>query len=314
MTERPWSAAAKTSCPLPLKLFLLLSAFLTLCRAEDDLESLLQDDSRLQRRKHHHDWDHLTLTQQWPPTACIAAAGHHRCVIPKGVKTWTLHGLWPTLKHTHGPFNCNNSWHFNENQIRDLEPAMNVSWPNLFADTSMVSLWKHEWTKHGTCAASLPALRGEHNYFGRTLKLRTEFPLEVILAKSSIEPHPSKGYEFQDIASALQNTLNGKAVNIQCFQANPRLRLETKKLFGSEVFASSSSSSSSSTSASKSTKRQYLYQVEICLNKQFDPIDCPSESTCTHEMPIYYPPLSTSRRLSPLPSIFEYLKSPYLIL
>ena len=80
MTERPWSEAAKTSCPLPLKLFLLLSAFLTLCRAEDDLESLLQDDSRLQRRKHHHDWDHLTLTQQWPPTACIAAAGHHRCV------------------------------------------------------------------------------------------------------------------------------------------------------------------------------------------------------------------------------------------
>ena len=39
--------------------------------------------------------------------------------------------------------------------------------------------------------------RGEHNYFGRTLKLRTEFPLEVILAKSSIEPHPSKGTLYQ---------------------------------------------------------------------------------------------------------------------
>merc|ERR1712136_672079 len=132
-------------------------------------------------------WDHLVFTQEWPPSACIAAEGHHHCVIPKDVQTWTIHGLWPSLGDTRGPGYCNNSWHFRESEIKTLEPKMNLFWPNLFVDTPLVDLWKHEWTKHGTCAAAEPALRGEANYFNKTLLLRQKYAMEELLDVSSIK-------------------------------------------------------------------------------------------------------------------------------
>jgi len=293
---------------LPLKLFVLLAS-LTLVCAKSVVNSASASASasavdaasrtRNEFRKHHsHKWDHLTFTQQWPATACIAAGHHHRCVIPEAVSTWTIHGLWPTLKHTRGPYFCNHTWHFNEAEIGDLEPEMEVSWPNLFAESPLTSLWKHEWTKHGTCAASLPALRGEHNYFRKSLDLREKYPIGVLLSKSAIYARSEpKGYNLSDISAALRNQLQGKVVSIQCF------------------FASSSSSlSSSSSSSSFHSTRQYLYQVEICLNKQFDPIDCPDAGTCSLNRPIYYPPI---RKRSPSFSLFDILdraKSPYLVL
>ena len=34
------------------------------------------DDKNIRK---DHPWDHLVLTQQWPPTACLNS-GHHKCV------------------------------------------------------------------------------------------------------------------------------------------------------------------------------------------------------------------------------------------
>ena len=38
-------------------------------------------------------------------------------------------------------------------------------------------LRKHEYEKHGTCAASLEGFEYEHEYFQRTLELRTKYDM-----------------------------------------------------------------------------------------------------------------------------------------
>ena len=42
---------------------------------------------------------------------------------------------------------------------------MKEHWTNIFADSPEESLWEHEWDKHGTCAAELPQLHSEYDYF-----------------------------------------------------------------------------------------------------------------------------------------------------
>lgn len=278
----------------------LISAVLTIFPAPEVFGASLGNDI-LPRKSHSHHWDHLVFTQLWPATSC-KAAGHHKCVIPKDVTTWTVHGMWPSLGDTRGPNYCNDSWHFEEAQIMDLEREMNVSWPNLFSDSPLTSLWKHEWTKHGTCAASLPSLRGEHNYFGKTLDIRAKYPIGEILSKSAIYAREEpEGYSLSDITAALRGQMQGKVVSIHCFDASS---------------ASSSASVAESNAVPlypSSNSRQYLYQVEICLDKQLEPIDCPDTGSCHDNRPIYYPPIRQPSTFS-LFNVFGRMKSPILVL
>jgi len=252
------------------------------------------DDKNIRK---DHPWDHLVLTQQWPPTACLNS-GHHKCVIPSNVHTWTLHGLWPSEGASHSPNFCNNTWHFRESVIEDLETQMDIFWPNLFADQSHTSLWKHEWTKHGTCAAASPILRGEHNYFQSSLNLRQKYPIAEILSNRNIYPSSARAYNVSSMFAAFHqfSGLGETKVSLYCSFSS---RHEKRKTRGeeNEVFASK-------------TKRQYLYQVEICLNRQLDPIDCLSPGSCSLDRPIYYPPLKRRH--------FSFLnlssRSPYLVL
>jgi len=276
----------------------LMAAALTIFPAQEVFGASLRNDVSL-RKSHSHYWDHLVFAQQWPGTAC-KAAGHHKCVIPKDVTTWTVHGMWPSLGDTRGPNYCNDSWHFEEAKIMDLEHEMNVSWPNFFTDSPLTSFWKHEWTKHGTCAASLPALRGEHNYFGNTLNIRAKYPIGELLSNSAIYAREEpEGYDLNDIAAALRGQMQGKVVSIHCFDAS--------------YFSSSSTAESNDVpSLSSSHSRQYLYQVEICFDKQLEPIDCPDTGSCQDNRPIYYPPIRKPTTFS----LFEFdgINSPILVL
>ena len=42
---------------------------------------------------------------------------------------------------------------------------------------------KHEWDKHGTCAASLPALNSEHKYFAKGLEFNRKWNLTKYVKK-----------------------------------------------------------------------------------------------------------------------------------
>ncbi|KAL7639355.1 UNVERIFIED_CONTAM: hypothetical protein RMT77_009856 [Armadillidium vulgare] len=190
-------------------------------------------------------WNALIFSQQWPITSCI----DHLIKNPDGfcnlflnMTSWTVHGLWPTDAGKIGPNFCNYSWHFNENEIKSIEPSLLKFWPNIFGERSMTSLWKHEWEKHGTCAAEIKTLDSEFNYFSKGLELVVIYDYVSVLAISKIFPSDDNPYLFEDIYSALKNFL--KKVPIVDCTYNPHLQ------------------------------RHELSQIKVCFDRSLRLIDC----------------------------------------
>ena len=52
-----------------------------------------------------------------------------------------------------GPFFCNSTWVFDPNGVKAIREELLQEWPNIHGSDTEDSLWKHEWEKHGTCAA-----------------------------------------------------------------------------------------------------------------------------------------------------------------
>uniref|UniRef100_A0A8C0CZI4 Ribonuclease T2 n=1 Tax=Balaenoptera musculus TaxID=9771 RepID=A0A8C0CZI4_BALMU len=151
---------------------------------------------------------------------------------------WTIHGLWPDKSE-----GCNRSWHFNPEEIK---PLQTVYW-------EVVSLLfnqrffkkhpyrKHEWEKHGTCAAQLEALNSQKKYFGKSLDLSKELALNSTLQKLGITP--STYYQISDIKDALVSVY-GVVPKVQCLP----------KQGGEQV--------------------QLLAQIEVCFSKDLQLQNC----------------------------------------
>ena len=60
----------------------------------------------------------------------------------------------------------------------------------------------------GTCALSLPQVKGESDYFNISLSLRDHFDFGPILKASSILPDDSLLYDVDKIKSAISSVLN----------------------------------------------------------------------------------------------------------
>jgi len=207
-----------------------------------------------------HEWDHIVYAQQWPESACQYenSTGRHTCEIPSQTKTWTVHGLWPSLGDSRGPSYCNDSWGFDASKIESILPQMKSNWPNLFTDTELTSFWKHEWEKHGTCAASLDSLRGELKYFSTGLSLNKKYDILGVLSRRGISPSRTREYGMEDIIGILQDEFGHQAC-IGC-------------TYSEDI-------------------GQLLYQTYICLDKGLSIIDCPScsRSCRSGENLAYYP-------------------------
>ncbi|XP_038055960.1 ribonuclease Oy-like [Patiria miniata] len=231
--------------------------------------------------KHTNSWDYLLFVNEWPESFCKfynASHGHDKkaekkCVIPPSVSTWTIHGTWPKKTGTKGPTSCNNTWQFKLSQIKDLVPVLNKTWPGLLTAKEYWSFWLHEWDNHGTCAASLPVLYGEHNYFDKTLQLKQQHNIDKILSSSGIIPSSTVKYTREKILESVKNATGGMP-NLICFQEN-----------------------------SGSDFKQYLQEIRMCLDKSLQPFDCPESecmhltmaysSPCSSKTPIALPPLTT---------------------
>ncbi|XP_069090590.1 ribonuclease T2 [Pleurodeles waltl] len=222
-------------------------------------------------RTHSHEWKKLVLTHHWPVSVC--KMDDVTCESPPNY--WTLHGLWPDKAEM-----CNNSWHFNKAEIEDLLPDMNKFWPDVL-HPNQSQLWKHEWQKHGTCAASLSCLDSQHKYFGTSLELYKKTDLNSFLEKSGIVPS-TKYYRIADIRNAVHQVY-GVIPKIQCFPLPEQ------------------------------EDTQVLTQIEICFTKELQPRNCsgPGEdalqgmrsrpvswnsikeelSVCNETLQIYYPPM-----------------------
>ncbi|KAG8444531.1 hypothetical protein GDO86_009624 [Hymenochirus boettgeri] len=179
-----------------------------------------------------HEWKKLILVHHWPVTVCKMDRG--LCKNPPAY--WTVHGLWPDKSQM-----CNNSWPFELCQIQDILPEMNQYWPDLL-HANKSQLWKHEWQKHGTCAASLETLNTQHKYFGKGIELYKYVDLNSALIKSGIKPSTSY-YQMKDIEDAVKGVY-GVLPKIQCL---PPQKGETAQTLG---------------------------QIELCFTKEFQLRDC----------------------------------------
>ncbi|XP_048699979.1 ribonuclease T2 isoform X2 [Caretta caretta] len=134
----------------------------------------------LESEHHPRTWKKLFLVHHWPVTVCKMS--ENDCKDPP--QYWTIHGLWPDKVDE-----CNRTWHFNVTEIKDLLPDMRHYWPDiLHSSPNRTQFWKHEWEKHGTCAATVEPLNSQKKYFGRTLDLYQKLDLNSCLLKVGIKP------------------------------------------------------------------------------------------------------------------------------
>ncbi|KAL6487535.1 hypothetical protein MHYP_G00041610 [Metynnis hypsauchen] len=220
-----------------------------------------------------HDWTKLILTHHWPETFCTM----EHCTA--NFSYWTLHGFWPN-----SGISCNSSWHFDPSLIEDLLPEMRKFWPDLLQPAS-TSFWKHEWQKHGTCAAKDEDLNSQHKYFSKALELYHKLDLDGALKKSQIVPC-EKYYKLGDLEESIMRSY-GVTPKIQCVPG-------------------------------KGGQFQTVGQIEICVDKQFQLTNCEKTSkelqisdnevlpfvllsrsgftVCDPSVPVYYPPLSAEHK------------------
>ncbi|XP_075718566.1 ribonuclease T2 [Rhinoderma darwinii] len=189
------------------------------------------DDSWVSRK--HTDWNKLILVHQWPVTVCMMAEKHCESL----PNYWTLHGLWPDKSEM-----CNCSWPLDLSNIQDLLEEMNKWWPDILHPNGSY-FWKHEWKKHGTCAASLLCLNSQHKYFGKGLELYSSLDLNSVLEKYGIKP--SNTYQVKEIKDAILNAY-GIEAKVQCIP--PQQGEDT----------------------------QTLGQIEMCFTKDFKMENCSS--------------------------------------
>lgn len=163
--------------------------------------------------KTNYRFDYTQLTLMWPPGACRTSSTECKRIESKH---FTVHGMWPTIKGTQEPDFCcfDNTFYFDA--IKPLLPALNEYWYSYYDLNDSRSFWRHEWLKHGTCARDIPALKGESNYFGTTLKMAKQLDVLSVLQKNNIVPDPSKTYRSADIVNALTKISKGRAVQIDC--------------------------------------------------------------------------------------------------
>jgi len=199
-------------------------------------------------RKHHHktttkpstkSWEYLMFVMEWPQTQCefLNVTHRHPC------------------------------------KVADIKEELEQYWPNLYADSSVDSLWKHEYEKHGTCAAQLPTFADEHDYFKNTLVIREKYDYGVVLADSEIVPSLSEGYHIDDIQAALDKKFGVRSCPGCQYQ---------KKL------------------------GQMISQIYVCMDKSLKLIDCHTcEHPCRANEPVLYHPAFSHRSMRAVGAAYQ---------
>ncbi|XP_067645135.1 ribonuclease Oy [Eurosta solidaginis] len=191
----------------------------------------------------NHDFDLLIFTQQWPVTTCYhwrEEDSTHACILPTKKEFWTIHGVWPTKLGHMGPSFCNKSAGFDLDQLKVILDNLETYWPTIDGQQQLGYFWKHEWLKHGTCAAALEELNNELKYFEKGLAWRDQYLMSNILGNAGI--HPDSNSTVVALQTALVKSL-GKNPSIHCLYDNKR-----------DV--------------------SYLEEIRICFDKQLELTDC----------------------------------------
>lgn len=233
---------------------------------EQENEAILEEDPH---------FDLLIFTQRWPITACYEwreKSSSNVCGLPSPRNIWTIHGIWPTKLNTIGPSFCNKTAVFNVTELAPIEQQLEQFWTNVEKNKPYDSLWRHEWLKHGTCAAAvLEQMNSENKYFGQGLSWLQQHSMADVLNEGNVTP--GANYTLANFHDVLTNRFQ-KNVAIECFY-------------------------------DRETKQQFLNEIRVCFNKNLELSDCDGIlfeevalnslaygkiiSNCNVNKPIFYP-------------------------
>ncbi|ESO95646.1 hypothetical protein LOTGIDRAFT_76871, partial [Lottia gigantea] len=187
------------------------------------------------------EFDFFTLSSAWPKTVCLEGQTEKLyCNNTLDVAGWTIHGLWPSRIDGKEPKSCG---HIKFN-LKTLDPLMGdllKLWPNLFKYSSLDSLWRHEWNKHGTCAVSDNNTATEFLFFKKALDVFKKINISRVMKNLNIVPSDTKLYSVRTISRGLKKHFSGIEPIIMC--------LDIKN-------------------------KTYLHQIQVCYDKEFNMVDC----------------------------------------
>ncbi|XP_063677210.1 uncharacterized protein LOC134813401 [Bolinopsis microptera] len=199
-------------------------------------------------------YDTFKLVRQWYPNSCYKAGPACISPLPRVVKYWTIHGLWPSKRGSADPVNCT-TCHFDPSTISDLVDMMHQRWPT-YNNGGDARFWKHEYCKHGTCCTD--QLPSPHKYFSTTLTLNNKLDMDKLLKNAGIVPDPRESYTFDQLDKAMKK----------------------KATYWCRTVAEEDGSS-----------RQLVYQISVCMHKKLAWIDCSAQSKkCNRAKPFYLLP------------------------
>lgn len=261
-------------------LAIVLAIFYVQCFAraqsssEEDESSSSEEDVNEALLEQDPEFDLLIFTQRWPITACYEwreKSSDHICGLPSPKNIWTIHGIWPTKLNTIGPSFCNKTAVFNVTELDPIEKQLEQFWINVEKNKPYDSLWRHEWLKHGTCAAAvLDQLNTENKYFGQGLSWLQQHSMADVLGEGGVVP--GNNYTVVEIHQVLMDRLQKNAA-IECFH-DPE------------------------------TKLQFLNEIRVCFNKNLELENCDGIlfedvfidqpqgkviTNCNLNKPIFYP-------------------------
>ena len=136
--------------------------------------------------------------------------------MPKNAE-WSIHGLWPEQLHKIGPSFCNKNLYFNPAALKRIREELKNKWANVHSEKYPESFWKHEWDKHGTCAATLESTNSEEKYFQKSLELFDKYNMKNVLEEANI--FPGDEYPVEQILDAVNKVL-GVNSQVTCLK-NP---------------------------------------------------------------------------------------------
>lgn len=132
---------------------------------------------------------------------------------PPRSEDFTIHGLWPDRADGSWPQYCNDTARFTPASVDGLRARLAAAWP-AFGGGGDAAFWRHEWLRHGTCAANGLAAN-ETAYFARALALHESLPLLPALSAAGIAPSDTVARPHSVVVAALAKGL-GAVPAVHC--------------------------------------------------------------------------------------------------
>jgi ribonuclease T2 len=192
------------------------------------------------------DFDLLIFTQRWANSVCtlwMDKSKSNTCHLPEDRDSWTVHGISPFKLQTKGPEYCDSNQPFDLEKLNPIKDELMQKWTNIERNKPYKELWRHEWMKHGTCAAQhIPAIDTELKYFQKGLDFLDTYSVTKLLNATDVQPGLYASYRVEKVHAVLKLSLN-KSFAIIC---------ETDE----------------------SSKQIFLKEIRICFDKNFNLQNC----------------------------------------